>query len=108
MKIKTLNGLSLFLHALLDSRYPFLAWASLLCFVTGIISGWSSYFALLHNVPLNGVVEFFGNGDRANRGSTHMEYLSALIAYSVFGFLGGVVFLIVWRRLNKKLPHREM
>ncbi len=108
MKRRALNGLSLFLHALLDSRYQFLAWASLLCFGTGIVNGLTSYFALLHNVPLNGVVEFFGNGDRANRGSTHIEYLSTLIAYSLLGFLGGITFLLVWRRLNKKAPHREL
>ncbi len=107
MKRKVLNGLGIFLDALLDSRYPLLAWASLLCFGAGIVNGWTSYIALLHNVPLNGVVEFFQNVNKSSGASTHMEYLSTLIAYSLLGFLGGIAFFIVWRRLNHKMfPHK--
>lgn len=101
MKIKLLNGLSYFLWALLDSRWNLLVWVSLICCVFSLVNGFVSYSALQHNIPLNGVVAFFGNGSKSNRGSIPMEYLSTLIVYSFSGLFGGVVSALVWRTQNR-------
>lgn len=101
MKRRVLNGIGSFLWALLDSRWPFLVWVALGCLAMGVISGSDAYVALLHNIPLNGVVAFFGPGNRIQRGNVHMEYVSTLIVYSCLGFAGSIISLAIWHRQNQ-------
>ena len=106
LKSKMLDGLRYLLWALLDSSWNLLTWVSLVCFVFALINGLASYSALQHNIPLSGVVAFFESGNRSNRGSIHMEYLSTLIVYSLFSFSGGVVSVLAWRIRNRSTVAR--
>lgn len=104
MQRKVLAGISSFLWALMDSRWPLLLWLSLGGFAFGITDGWLSYSAHLQNIPLNGVVIFPTHANYARQVSVHSEYLSTLILYSCLWLAGGVASLVAWRLGNRQRP----